>query len=91
MRYPAILAIALISIAAPAMADHTTQRPIEECVVIHQVGMVHNATPAEVAHGIEVPCNFTDDDAVRFYFRKLREPEEEFCPHCCCRAGWEKR
>ena len=87
----AILALALISIAAPAMADHTTQRPIEECVVIHQVGVVRNATPAEVASGIEVSCSLNDDDAVRYYFRKLHEREEEFCPRCCCTAGWEKR
>ena len=91
MRYAAILALALILIAAPAMADHPTQRSIQECVVIHQVGMVRNATPAEVAQGIEVPCSFNDDDAVRYYFRKLHEREEEFCPNCCCRAGWEKR
>jgi hypothetical protein len=77
--------------AAPAMADHTTQRPIQECVVIHQVGMVHNATPADLAQGMTVPCNLNDDDAVRYYFRKLHEREDEFCPRCCCGPGWEKR
>ena len=87
----AILAAALISLAAPAMADYTTQRSIQECVVIHQVGMVRNATPAEVARGIEVPCYLNDDDAVRYYFRKLHEREEEFCQRCCCAVGWEKR
>jgi hypothetical protein len=86
-----VLAIALISITAPAMADHTAQRPIEECVVLHQVGMVHNATPADIAHGMTVSCNQTDDDAVRYYFRKLREQEEQFCPRCCCGLGWEKQ
>ena len=91
MTRSAILALGLISIAAPAMADRTTQRPIQECVVIHQVGMVRNATPAEMAGGIEVPCYLNDDDAVRYYFRKLHEREEEFCQRCCCAVGWEKR
>jgi hypothetical protein len=87
----AIFALGLILITAPAMADYTTQRPIEECVVIHQVGMVRNATPAELVRGIEVPCYLNDDDAVRYYFRKLHEREEEFCQRCCCAVGWEKR
>jgi len=91
MTRAAILAIALILTAAPAMADRTTQRPIEECVVIHQVGMVHNATPADLAQGMTVPCNLTDDNAVRYYFRKLHEREEEFCQRCCCAVGWEER
>lgn len=91
MRYLAILAIALILIASPAMADRTTQRPIQECVVIRQVGMVRNATQAEIARGIEVPCYLNDDAAVRYYFRKLHEREEEFCQRCCCAVGWEER
>jgi hypothetical protein len=84
-------AVLFVLLAAPAMADHTAQRPIEECVVIHQVGMVRNPTPAELAQGITVPCNLTDDDAVRWYFRKLHEREDEFCPRCCCNSGWEKK
>lgn len=67
--------LALISIATPAMADQT-------CVVIHQVGMIRNATSAEIAQGIEVPCYLTDDDAVRWYFRKLHAREDEFCLRC---------
>jgi hypothetical protein len=77
------LIFAAVLLATPASA--------QQCVVIHQVGMRRNATPAEVAQGIEVPCYLNDDDAVRWYFRKLREREEEFCPRCCCDAGWEKR
>jgi hypothetical protein len=83
MNRAAILALALISIATPAAA--------EQCVVIHQEGMVRNATPAELDRGIEVPCYLTDDDAVRWYFRKLHEREDEFCPRCCCNSGWEKK
>jgi hypothetical protein len=91
MTRTAIIAIPLILIAAPAMADHTTQRPIEECVVIHQVGPIWNATPAEVAEGISFPCNLDYNDALRYYFSKLNEREEEFCPRCCCNSGWEKQ
>ena len=67
MNRAAILALALISIATPAAA--------EQCVVIHQEGMVRNATPAELRsrEHRRVPCYLTDDDAVRWYFRKLHE------------------
>jgi hypothetical protein len=91
MTRTAIIAIALISIAAPAMADRTTQRPIEECVVIRQEGPIWNATPEQVARGVSFPCEHGYNQALRDYTTEIRRQEDEFCPRCCCNSGWEKR
>jgi hypothetical protein len=91
MMRAAILAIALILIAAPTMADRTTQRPIQECVVIHQEGPIWNATPEEVSRGVSFPCDLNYNDALRYYTREINRREVEECPRCCCAAGWEKR
>ena len=83
--------LVLILIAAPAMADHTTQRPIHECVVIRQQGPIWNATPEEVARGIIFPCGLDYNDALRYYNIEVRKREEQVCPRCCCSTGWEKK
>jgi hypothetical protein len=77
-----ILAIALISTAAPATADHTTQRPIEECVVIRQEGPIWNATPEQVARGISFPCEHDYNQALRDYLIEVRRQQNDQCPRC---------
>ena len=63
MRYAAILALALVSLAAPAMADQKV------CAVVHQVGVTRDLSAADLTkqygnYWTEVPCYLSDDKAM---------------------------
>jgi hypothetical protein len=76
------LAIAFISIASPAMSDHTTRRPIKECVVIRQEGPIWNATPEQVARGVSFPCEHDYNQALRDYLSEVRRQQDDQCLRC---------
>jgi hypothetical protein len=52
------------------------------CVVIHQTGPVWNATPEQVAQGIEFPCDLTYNQALDYYNREIYRQQQQECPGC---------
>jgi hypothetical protein len=63
MNRTAILTLALISIAAPAMAGQKV------CAVVHQVGVVRDLSASDLTrqyrgYWTEIPCYLSDDQAM---------------------------
>lgn len=50
-----------------ALTKNQPAEPKPVCVIIHQTGVVRNATPDEAARGMIVDCELTDINALNFY------------------------